>query len=183
MGSNGLEASVWASMPGQHYCPRPGDWRCDSCTSANYAWRKECFRCSTSKGEAFENREHLSARHMPPGGMPQQENVGYRSGSNEVNGPGHAIQSAADFTLGDSQLHSIQHTRRLAPRAASGNQSQLVQNADSVLADRFDPQKYGLATSRWASRNYKPGNNGSEGPQIWTRVRINICLSRYLLTV
>lgn len=65
--------------------------------------------------------------------------------------------------------------RPLSPQTVSGNQPRSLQNAESELADRFDPQKYGLATSRWAPRNHRPGGPSGQPhkPQIWTRVRVN----------
>uniref|UniRef100_T1PCA3 Protein-tyrosine phosphatase n=1 Tax=Musca domestica TaxID=7370 RepID=T1PCA3_MUSDO len=31
--------------------PREGDWRCSSCNNTNFAWRNECNRCKTPKGD------------------------------------------------------------------------------------------------------------------------------------
>lgn len=46
MNGRGLQSSIWASGEGYDSFKRVGDWSCPSCGFSNFAWRKECFRCS-----------------------------------------------------------------------------------------------------------------------------------------
>ncbi|KAE9378569.1 hypothetical protein N431DRAFT_400303 [Stipitochalara longipes BDJ] len=49
-----LQNSRWA--------PRIGDWTCTSCGFSNFAWRKECFRCSSN---THSNRLPAANGHLP----------------------------------------------------------------------------------------------------------------------
>jgi Zn-finger in Ran binding protein and others len=47
MSDNGLQNSIWAPQSRKlDSFRRVGDWICPSCGVSNFAWRRECFRCS-----------------------------------------------------------------------------------------------------------------------------------------
>ncbi|CAK9067264.1 unnamed protein product [Durusdinium trenchii] len=42
--------------------PRPGDWKCPSCGSNNFARRTECFKCGTKKPAEGKGRRDSRSR-------------------------------------------------------------------------------------------------------------------------
>ena len=46
----------------EKFVERNGDWVCGNCKNLNFAFRKECNRCQTRKGENKENKEKIEIK-------------------------------------------------------------------------------------------------------------------------
>lgn len=83
MNGHGLQSSIWAPGEGYDSFRRVGDWSCPSCGFSNFAWRKECFRCSQAP--------HLNGLHTN-GHLPRSADyINHLSTSSHDN---HHIQAA-----------------------------------------------------------------------------------------
>jgi hypothetical protein len=165
--SNGLSASIWAPKHGEHYGPKPGDWPC-ACGASNFAKRTVCYQCIAPKGEVSGNNGHQPFGYGY-GAVPQRRSSGHQNGFNQVSS-GISTQTSLQLTFGGDGGQSIQHGHPVTFKRAHSNQSRSFQQADPSQFDPLDLQKYGLATSRWAPKNYRPGRQQSDEPEIWTRV-------------
>ena len=174
---DGLSASIWAPKHGEHYRPKPGDWDC-TCGYSNFARRTVCNQCTAPRG----SNDHLSSGYGSSV-IPQRQSSGYQNGLNQVYPSSTPTQTSPDFTFGRNGGQNIHHGHPTALKSSHGNQSRSFQHADPPAIDLQDLQKYGLATSRWAPRNYRPGRQQSDEPEIWTRVREEDFYCWNLLTI
>ncbi|TVY45598.1 Uncharacterized protein LOCC1_G006169 [Lachnellula occidentalis] len=154
---DGLSASIWAPKKGDHYGPKPGDWHC-VCGYSNFASRTVCNKCTAPRG----NDGHHSFGHAS-GMIPQRQTSGHLNAANQVYVTGHA-HAPVDYSW-----QSIHQEHPTALKSSHGNQPRTVQTSDSLAIDLLDSQKYGLATSRWAPKNYRSRRQQSDEPEIWTR--------------
>uniref|UniRef100_A0ABK9MIT2 RNA-binding protein cabeza n=2 Tax=Glossina morsitans morsitans TaxID=37546 RepID=A0ABK9MIT2_GLOMM len=71
----------------QNNWSKGGDWKCSSCNNTNFAWRNECNRCKTPKGDDGGNNRGGGG---PPGGYGGGDRGGYnrdnRGGGGEFGG-------------------------------------------------------------------------------------------------
>ncbi|TVY34962.1 Uncharacterized protein LSUB1_G008164 [Lachnellula subtilissima] len=154
----GLSASIWAPKQGDHYGPKPADWHC-ICGYSNFARRTVCNQCTAPRVNDDPSFGHAS------GIIPQRQTSVHQNGANQVYVNGHTTHAPVDYSW--QIIHHDGHPAAL--KISHGNQPRTVQASDPPTIDLLDPQKYGLATSRWAPKNYRPGRQQSDGPEIWTR--------------
>lgn len=154
---NGLQASRWApsNSASPATSPRPGDWKCASCSFNNFASRQVCFACQAPKLLDRGPVEYSPLR---------QVNNTNTSIANATNTPRPSMHSSntAQFATPPAP-HTINHAH--PPLQSTSNS----QPEHSPVADRFDTHKYGLSTSRWAPRN-SVRHPRTSSPQIWIRV-------------
>lgn len=152
MTTQGLEASRFANR-GFQYVPRPGDWQCQSCNFSNFASRTSCYRCFEAKPGININERHTGKENLRPGNYPEVADPAW-------------YQKPPAYTA--SYLTTpIQCPTPPSPFPEIADEV----GTTSFLADKLDVERYGgLATSRWAPRNYRHGNNGRGGSHVWTRV-------------
>ncbi|TVY90223.1 Uncharacterized protein LAWI1_G006848 [Lachnellula willkommii] len=155
---DGLSASIWAPQQGDHYGPQSGDWHC-VCGYSNFARRTVCNKCTAPR-----DKDGLPSFGHAPGMIPQRQTSWHQNGANQVYVNGHTAHVPVDYSW--QPIHQGHPT---ALKSSHGNQSRTVQTSDAPAIDLLDPLKYGLATSRWAPKNYRPGRQQSDGPEIWTR--------------
>lgn len=149
----GLEASRFANQGSFQYVPRPGDWQCQSCNFSNFASRTSCYRCFEAKPGMKINDKHIRQENLPPGNF--------------------AIVDPALYQKPPAYTASY----LMAPVQCPTPPSPFPERADEVgktsfLADDLVARYGGLATSRWAPRNYRHGGNGRGGSHVWTRVSV-----------
>jgi hypothetical protein len=142
MAESGLHASIWApkNYGDVRYDLRSGDWHCPSCGFSNFQRRTECFRCS-SKGKGLS--EASTNGYGPPNTILKSENM---RPPKTAGAYGDAGRTGSEEPFWQKENYTTRHT----PQLQSGEK--------------------GLATSRWAPRNYNGRAKEADRGEIWTRV-------------
>ncbi|RDL35918.1 uncharacterized protein BP5553_06530 [Venustampulla echinocandica] len=156
VGSKGLEASIWASSSNgpSRYTPRTGDWTCLSCRFSNFASRQACFQCSLPKEEALRS----ASRGSP----------GHRNGFKPHN-PTPILGIPNTSSPSGNRIQTSHNTHSNMPVRWSESRRGPAHPSISPL-DRFDCEKYGLATSRWAPRHTNGWQERADRPEVLTRI-------------
>jgi len=115
MNDDGLQKSIWAPRGDSNSFRRPGDWICPSCGFSNFAWRKECLRCSSvSNVESANGHLPLSAHSSPQIATPYHDNY-------HVNPAKGVTFETIHYTVhGDENNEPGLSTSRWAPRNYRG---------------------------------------------------------------